>query len=314
MEASEGQLASIREIAESCHVSPATVSRVLNQDPGLSVTVDVRRRVEDEAARLGYRTPRQKRGDKVVNLAVALSPFEKPGFEERLVAHLATLAGPSVGIRLYERNQPSDGIIAIGDFSQDEVLDFEEHCRDILMINNLGISYSHDSIMMDYAESEERVIRLFIERGIKSAAYLGGLYERAGHLIGSHRAAQFNALLKSHGLCDKEYVSGGMDSLSGYKAVMALDEVPQALIFGDSDFAHGAFKALDERGACPLTVTYVNFFPEDVGRGMALHIFPDDIWRTAIKLVLEKVRGERTQSYSIHSPSALIETNSLKRD
>ena len=307
-------MASIREIAESCHVSPATVSRVLNQDPGLSVTVDVRRRVEDEAARLGDRTPRQKRGDKVVNLAVALSPVEKPGFEERLVAHLATLAGPSVGIRLYERNQPSDGIIAIGDFSQDEVLDFEEHCRDILMINNLGISYSHDSIMMDYAESEERVVSLFIEKGCRKIAYLGGTFQRAGHTIGVNRAEQFRKLLQDHSLFDRElFHLSHMDEESGYSAIKALDEIPDGIIFSDPDFARGAFRALAEYGRKVMFVTYANFFIEDVEQGYVLQIFPAEIFRTAFNLLTEKIRGERLHSYSIYAPSALIENNTLSK-
>ena len=142
-------MASIREIASNCNVSSSTVSRVLNQDTTLSVSNDVRRRIEEEAARLGYRTPRQKRSDLILDISIALAPFDKPGFEERLIAYLQQLSGPDFNIHHFDRSQNVDGIIAIGEFSRDEVMDYEKVSSNLLMINNLGTSYSHDSIMME---------------------------------------------------------------------------------------------------------------------------------------------------------------------
>ena len=290
-------MASIREIASNCNVSSSTVSRVLNQDTTLSVSNDVRRRIEEEAARLGYRTPRQKRSDLILDISIALAPFDKPGFEERLIAYLQQLSGPDFNIHHFDRSQNVDGIIAIGEFSRDEVMDYEKVSSNLLMINNLGTSYSHDSIMMDYAHSEENVVRMFRDMGLVKVGYLGGTYVRSGHVIGQNRAEHFRQLLRRYCMLDEE---------SGYNAVMALERIPQGLIFGDSDYARGAFRALDERGENPETVTYVNFFSEDVVRGHSLLIFSDDILRTALKLLREKIRKERTQSYNIYAESLLI--------
>ena len=66
-------------------------------------------------------------------------------------------------------------------------------------------------------------------------------------------------------------------------------------------------KALKERQSDALSVTYVNFFAEDAESTYALLIFPSDILKTALKLLVEKITGERKQSYSIYAPSALIE-------
>lgn len=300
-------MASIREIASNCNVSSSTVSRVLNQDTTLSVSNDVRRRIEEEAARLGYRTPRQKRSDLILDISIALAPFDKPGFEERLIAYLQQLSGPDFNIHHFDRSQNVDGIIAIGEFSRDEVMDYEKVSSNLLMINNLGTSYSHDSIMMDYAHSEENVVRMFRNMGLVKVGYLGGTYVRSGHVIGQNRAEHFRQLLRRYCILDEVCIpSGGLDEESGYEAVMALEHIPQGLIFGDSDYARGAFRALDERGADPQTVTYVNFFSDDVVRGHRLLIFSDDIWRTALKLLREKIRKERTQSYNIYAESLLI--------
>lgn len=300
-------MASIRELATSCGVSPATVSRVLNKDPMLSVTTEVRERIIREAERTGYMTPRQRRMAEVLDISLALAPFDKPGFEERLVSKLQSLAGSGVNIHLYNRNIPTGAVIAVGEFSRDEVADFEKASNHLLMINNLGTSYAHDSIMMDYAQSEENVVRLFVEEGLDTVGYYGGTFMRGGVEIGAKRAEQFVKILSSYGLFDETcFKLAGMDEESGYRTIKEADRLPGGMIFSDPDFARGAFKALEERGADPISVTYTNFFAEDVAKGRRLLVFPDDIWRTAIQLIGEKMTGERVQSYCIYSPSLII--------
>ena len=53
-------MATLKEIARMSGVSPATVSRVLNQDPTLSVMDDTRQRVLRAAQELGYQTVQQR--------------------------------------------------------------------------------------------------------------------------------------------------------------------------------------------------------------------------------------------------------------
>ena len=62
-------MASIKEIANACGVSPTTVSRILSHDPSLSVSSAVRGKVEAEAQRMDYRTPRQKRSERTFNIS-----------------------------------------------------------------------------------------------------------------------------------------------------------------------------------------------------------------------------------------------------
>ena len=53
-------MVTLKEIAQRSGVSPATASRVLNQDPTLSVTEDTRQRVLRTARDLGYQTLQQR--------------------------------------------------------------------------------------------------------------------------------------------------------------------------------------------------------------------------------------------------------------
>ena len=47
-------MATLKDIADTAHVSTATVSRILNEDPTLNVPVETRQAVLDAAARLNY--------------------------------------------------------------------------------------------------------------------------------------------------------------------------------------------------------------------------------------------------------------------
>ena len=55
-------MATLKELADCTGYSPATISRILNGDPSLSVTPEARRKVLEEAGRLNYSATRSRRG------------------------------------------------------------------------------------------------------------------------------------------------------------------------------------------------------------------------------------------------------------
>ena len=113
-------MAGIKDIAISCGVSAATVSRVLNEDPTLSVSDTVRSAVEAEAARLGYKTPRQRK-NALLGVMLVLSPIDKPGFEEKLLDALKPMARMEGIDLMLSQPKKTDGIIALGEFSEEEI-------------------------------------------------------------------------------------------------------------------------------------------------------------------------------------------------
>ena len=54
-------MATIKDIAELAKVSSASVSRILNNDPTLSVPKETRQRVLDAANQLGYKKKNKNR-------------------------------------------------------------------------------------------------------------------------------------------------------------------------------------------------------------------------------------------------------------
>ena len=55
-------MATLRELAERTGYSAATISRILSGDPALSVSMEARRKVLEEAGRLNYTATRSRRG------------------------------------------------------------------------------------------------------------------------------------------------------------------------------------------------------------------------------------------------------------
>ena len=95
---------------------------------------------------------------------------------------------------------------------------------------------------------------------------------------------------------------------------MEMDEIPDGIFISDPDTAKGVFRALDERMSDAVTITYNNFFPMKVMRGLELRIFSSDVWRTALKMIREKAKGEREQGLCVLCPARLSEnTASLKQ-
>ena len=75
-------MATLKELADRTGYSPATISRILNGDPSLSVSEEARRKVLEEAGRLNYTATRSRRGRTLkgllrVGVAEMLSPAQQ---------------------------------------------------------------------------------------------------------------------------------------------------------------------------------------------------------------------------------------------
>ena len=90
-------MATIRDIAKAAGVSPATVSRVLNHDPTISVGVDTKLRIFDVAEELEYVTPKDRREQSMAGERRTLDRPENPGRGHRARPDCADAAHASAG-------------------------------------------------------------------------------------------------------------------------------------------------------------------------------------------------------------------------
>lgn len=300
----------LKEIAKKCGVSLATVSRILNEDETLKVTKAVRTSVMLVAHEIGY-VPQRLRNLPLHTVGFLSAPIAKPGYEETFLSRLVDISSKyDARIVNFHDEEILDGLIVLGDYSAEEIETISTRCNHLLLINNKSSTYTYDQIAMDYDNAEEQVLSHFIEQGITDIGYFGGVYESQGYVIGKRRLQYFTTLLKEKGLYREQSIAlGTMDSMSGYYLTKTAPHIPKGLFISDCAFAEGALRALKERGAECDVVIYQDMekplldseYPHTI-----LQIFSDAVFHTALKLLLERICGERDTVLRISVPAKLI--------
>ena len=140
-------MATIKEISQLAEVSIATVSRVLNQDDTIVVSLEVKKRIFKIAHQLKYVPPRRRHAQKETGIAVGVADWHiirKDRTNIRL-SSLDLIAKSMSGkneVR-FERMDKSvsgqyDGIIAFGVFSEEEMEQLRMQSYFIVFINKFS--------------------------------------------------------------------------------------------------------------------------------------------------------------------------------
>lgn len=285
-------MATLKEIAHIAGVSSATVSRVLNQDPALSVTDKTRERVLQTAKELGYRTVQQRyqairdqeeaasqpqgSGEKRIGIA---QMFETPQLLEDIYYLMLKNVLDEVcferhwsTVMLFRNDQghfvkndelPLDGVVAIGRFTQGEIEDFQCYTENVVFLDSSPDEEKYCSIVPNYHLAVRQVLDCFWERGYERVAYLGSVYTFGAkkELSMDPRFYYYKNSLLERGTYEKELVLDcEMNSQSSYSVMKAyLEEgkpLPEAIFAASDVVAPGLLKALREHQIR---------IPEDVG-------------------------------------------------
>ncbi len=277
-------MATLKQIANLAGVSSATVSRVLNQDPSLSVTEETRKRVLDTAKELGYRTVQQRYqvvqeqtensqqrsldlGEKRIGIAQMFETqqlvediyymtlkniLDEICFEKRWTTVM--LFRNETGHFIKHDELPLDGIVAIGRFTKGEIEDFHRYTENIVFLDSSPDEEKYCSIVPNYRLAVHQVLDCFWAHGNQTVAYLGSVYTFGAtkELVMDPRFYWYKNALVERGCFDMALVIDcEMNSQSSYEAMRAYIESGKALpdaIFAASDVvAPGLLKALREQ-------------------------------------------------------------------
>ncbi|WP_326215193.1 LacI family DNA-binding transcriptional regulator [Dysosmobacter sp.] len=286
-------MATLKEIARIAGVSSATVSRVLNQDPSLSVTEETRKRVVQTAKDLAYQTVQQRyqaarstegadgqkqpgRAEKRIGIA---QMFEKEQLSEDIYYMILKNVLDEVcferhwsTVMLFRNDQghfiknddlPLDGIVAIGRFTLGEIQDFHCYTDNIVFLDSSPDEERYCSIVPNYRLAVRQVLDCFRENGYERVAYLGSVYTFGAtkELSMDPRFYYYKNSLLEREVYDPELVLDcEMNSASSYAVVKAYLEsgkkIPEAIFAASDVVAPGLLKALRE---------FHIRVPEDVG-------------------------------------------------
>lgn len=318
-------MATIKDVAQSAQVSPATVSRVLNRDD-IAVTPDVRMRIFRAAQELGYASPRQRRaGSRKKKLTIGVADWriirpDRPSVRLRSLECLAQIMTEQYEVSFtrlaFGCGGEVDGILAFGVFSQEETAFLRSLSYAIIFINSDQHNYEYDQVQVDYDRGMEQVIEYLLDKKrYTSIGYIGGQYEKDGIHIGRHRAAWLREILERRGKYEPStFHIGEISRESGYElAGKAAREgtLSEVMILGSDEVAEGAMEAFAELGLrVPKDVAVI--FYQDIRTleskwptGTCLEMYPDYVWENALELLLGRISLKRTQAVTVTVPTLL---------
>lgn len=257
-------MATLRDIAKRADVSPATVSRVLNNDLTLSVTDQTRTNILKIATDLNYRKanhPNARYQKHIVLVQWYSESKEQDDLYYMTVREGIEQQAPTYGFDvtrvfhndLEEIPQDTDGIIAVGKFSQEQVQTMRLICPRIVFIDDDQFPAGFDSVLSDFKYSLKKVIDYFVSREISDIGLIYGEEKSTDNLrvIPDLRYDSFKQATSEHQIFNEDYCfKGDFTKESGYqqmkKAIQTLDKLPQAFFISNDPMAAGALKALQE--------------------------------------------------------------------
>lgn len=269
-------MATLKDIAEAAGISTGAVSRILNNDPTLSVSPETKKKVFDIALEFNYQ--KSKVRDKSLFKMGILQWFSaeqemqdsyyllvRQGIEDFCQQH-------SLGIvRAFQSDEATiktlqgvDGLICIGKFSAEEVQKFVSLCSNVVFLDMPVLNYDITTLTMDFEHAVYDALDYLTELGHTKIAYLGGKeYVGQQELFIEERKQAFISYMKNHKLDTSWIYEDDFSAASGYQITQELleqHELPTAIFAASDAIAFGAMRAIQEKGlSIPDDISIIGF-------------------------------------------------------
>jgi LacI family transcriptional regulator len=337
-------MATIKDIAEQANVSPATVSRILNNDQTLSVTDETRKRVLEAAGKLNYKISRKKsdRQAETHQIGIVLTKDEtvdpyflsiRNGVEsicEQFSLNIAAIFTVGKGHISPAVMSGLDGLIVLGNVEVSDLKEIYYENGNIVFVDYCPDGKDFDVVISDFEAATHEVMEYLLSIGHSDIAYIGGR-KVIKHISSDQsfeevdiRERVYETIMKEKGLYDPELVLlGEFGPTSGYQLMKRLLErktLPTAVVTGSDPMALGAFRALHEAGIkVPEEISVISF--DDIEAAAYLNpalstvkIHTEEMGKIAVRLLSERIKG-RTIPLKVVLPTELVlrESVSVKK-
>ena len=329
-------MATIKDISKMAGVSPATVSRVLNHDETINVSIETRKKIFEVAETLSYTKHIKPRDTSANILNIGLihwyneyqelnDPYFisiRMGIEEECRNNNVNL------IKIYNdelqtdtlSNNSFNGLIVLGKFDKNRIESFQQYSENLVFVHSNNLKFKHDSVQADFRELTNDVIRYLISIGHKKIGFIGGREKIPGNNeeITDYREVQFKNYMKLKGLYKPEYFRvGNFNFQDGYDLMKNLieensDNMPTAVFVASDTLAIGAFRAINEAGLRipeDISIFGCNDIPTSQYISPTLstvRIYTEFMGQIAIKLLLERINDTREVPLRVTVPHKLI--------
>ena len=332
----------IRDVAERAGVSKSLVSLVMRGEP--LVRDDKRRRVQQAAAELGYRTNLAARSLSAVRsgtVGVLAADLRNPWsmdiveavgralVEARLATLLTSAVLPSgaadqprldVGVIGALRDLRVDGLLVVGSVPDGARLAEVVGDLPVVVVGARAEGLARtDVVRSDDAAGMELVVDHLVERGHRRIAHLGG----AGGAVAAERAAGYRAAMRRHRLSDQILVQAcDFSEDGGYAAAATLldgDRPVTALAAVNDLAAVGAMSAAADAGLelpAGLAVTgYDDTFLAELRQISLTSVNPDSagMGELAAHRLLERIASpDRPGGEQLVAPRLVVRASSAQ--
>ena len=314
-------MATIKDIAQTAGVSPATVSRVLNYDKSMSVSDETRKKIFDIAEQLNYKKiKRQKKSlPQTHRIAIVEWYTELEELDDlyyysiRLgIEKKAQELGYDI-VRIFNNDSLSqleriDGIIAIGKFSSKQVKELEEYSPALVFVDIDTLDQGHSCVTTDFEHAVTHVLDHFLQQGIREIGMIAGREETADGTtsLDDPRLACFCRYLSEKGLYQPAYVKvGKFSSESGYQLMKELidhqkEQMPKAFFIASDALTVGALRALQEAGiAVPQDVQIISFNDTSIAKYVypplsTVTVFTEEMGKQALQILNQMIKTDES--------------------
>ena len=260
-------MTTIKEIALESGYSSATVSRLLNNDPNLSITADTKNKILEIANRLGYWKDHQ---EKKISPTIAL--LYRVNHEEQLQdeyftslkqALISTVEHEALEMKtFYDINDLIDnassfqGFIGVGagPIENASLRKLHEVLPNGVFIDTNPAPELFDSIRPNLSLTVKNAIDLFIKNGYERIGFIGGFGPKHDHIQETDiRSTTFADYIKVRGKENKwMFVDGPFSVENGYKLgkrviAKCKGNLPDAFLIASDTLAVGVLQAFNEK-------------------------------------------------------------------
>ncbi|WP_106496500.1 LacI family DNA-binding transcriptional regulator [Lentibacillus sp. Marseille-P4043] len=324
-------MATIKDIAKRVDVSIATVSRVLNGDPTLSVGEDTKKRIFQAAELLDYKKHQNKKVNKRLRIAIVQWYTESEELNDMYYYSIRHGAEKKMGndqyeyIRIFQHTDKKssmkiDGIIAIGKFSEQQIKQLREWSSTICFVDDSHAFPSYDSVVVDFHQATNSILSHFHAHDHMKIGMLAGeeQFSDSTSTLLDPRYESFQNYMKENGLYVEGYCFNGSFSVdSGYQmmeeAIGKLkDDLPTAFFCANDSIAIGALRALtDYRIDVPNRVSIIGFNDSSVAKYVSpslstMRVPTELMGETAVSLLEERILANRTVAKKVTLATELI--------
>lgn len=304
-------MATIKDIAQKAGVSPATVSRVLNYDPDLSVSKETEQKVFEIAEALNYTKHKNKRRESAVLRLVQWYDSEE---ELADLYYLAIRLGiekraEELNIRLIKEqlselsDTETQGTIAVGKFDQAQMKQLKKLNEELLFVDFDGLSLGINSLVVDFSQGIQLIIDQFIKEKHERIGILSGMEYTKGsrHEIEDPRFLVFREYLTRLKLYNEaDHLQGAFTIEGGYTAMKTYLEshtdYPTAFFASSDALAIGAMRAIQGHGLrIPEDISVIGFNDVSVAKYVTpalttVKVYTEWMGELAVSTILELIQ------------------------